>query len=128
MTITCSRCQTINPDGARFCLNCGLPLSISCPNCGTTLAPGARFCHHCGYAVAGVAARGPTAQTSPAPQDRLHQYIPPQLLAKLEAERTDPRMEAERRVVTVLFCDVTGSTAMADHLDPEDWAGLMNHA
>ena len=31
-------------------------------------------------------------------------------------------------MVTVLFCDVTGSTAMAEQLDPEDWAEIMNDA
>lgn len=30
--------------------------------------------------------------------------------------------------VTVLFCDVSGSTAMAEQLDPEDWAEIMNEA
>ena len=37
-------------------------------------------------------------------------------------------MEGERRIVTVLFCDVKGSTAMAETLDPEDWAEIMNRA
>jgi class 3 adenylate cyclase/tetratricopeptide (TPR) repeat protein len=32
----------------------------------------------------------------------------------------------ERRVVTVLFCDVTGSTALAESMDPEAWTGIMN--
>ena len=36
--------------------------------------------------------------------------------------------QSERRVVTVLFCDVTGSTAMAEQLDPEEWTGIMNEA
>jgi class 3 adenylate cyclase/tetratricopeptide (TPR) repeat protein len=34
--------------------------------------------------------------------------------------------EGERRVVTVVFCDVTGSTSLAERLDPEDWAEIMN--
>lgn len=34
----------------------------------------------------------------------------------------------ERRFVTILFCDVTGSTAMAEQLDPEDWADIMREA
>ncbi len=34
----------------------------------------------------------------------------------------------ERRLVTILFCDVKGSTAFAEHLDPEDWAEIMNRA
>ena len=38
------------------------------------------------------------------------------------------RVQSERRVVTVLFCDVVGSTAIAERLDPEDWTELMNEA
>ena len=37
-------------------------------------------------------------------------------------------MQGERRTVTVLFCDVAGSTAMAEQLNPEDWAEIMNDA
>ena len=31
-------------------------------------------------------------------------------------------MRGERRVITMLFCDVTGSTSMAEQLDAEEWA------
>lgn len=34
----------------------------------------------------------------------------------------------ERRVVTVLFCDVAGSTELAGQLDPEDWAEIIHEA
>src|SRR5262245_39224868 len=34
--------------------------------------------------------------------------------------------EGERRIVTMLFCDVVGSTAMAERLDPEAWTEVMN--
>ena len=34
----------------------------------------------------------------------------------------------ERRVITVLFCDVVGSTSLASRLDPEEWAEVMNEA
>ncbi|HLT19306.1 MAG TPA: adenylate/guanylate cyclase domain-containing protein [Thermomicrobiales bacterium] len=34
----------------------------------------------------------------------------------------------ERRIVTILFIDVVGSTAMAENLDPEEWAELMGAA
>ena len=37
-------------------------------------------------------------------------------------------LEGERRVVTVLFCDVSGSTAMAEGMDPEEWTAIMNDA
>ena len=58
---------------------------------------------------------------------RLEQYIPRELLAKLEGTRNDGA-SSERRVVTMLFCDVTGSTAAAESLDPEEWAEIMNGA
>ena len=38
------------------------------------------------------------------------------------------RAEGERRVVTVLFSDVVGSTALAEQMDPEDWTEIMNAA
>jgi class 3 adenylate cyclase len=37
-------------------------------------------------------------------------------------------MQGERRVITILFCDVVGSTAMAEKLDPEEWAEIMDEA
>ena len=36
--------------------------------------------------------------------------------------------KGERRILTVLFCDVVNSTGMAEQLDPEDWTDLMNEA
>ena len=33
--------------------------------------------------------------------------------------------EAERRQITVMFCDLVGSTALSEKLDPEDLRGLM---
>ena len=42
--------------------------------------------------------------------------------------RRDRGVQGERRIVTVLFCDVAGSTAMAEQLDPEEWAEIMQEA
>ena len=37
-----------------------------------------------------------------------------------EQARTSPGGEAERRQLTVMFCDLAGSTALTQHLDPEE--------
>jgi class 3 adenylate cyclase/tetratricopeptide (TPR) repeat protein len=37
-------------------------------------------------------------------------------------------VKGERKVATVLFADVARSTALAEQLDPEDWAAVMNGA
>ncbi|WP_395700874.1 AAA family ATPase [Aquabacterium sp.] len=36
-----------------------------------------------------------------------------------------PSPEAERRLITVLFCDVVGSTRLSGRMDPEDWRDLL---
>jgi class 3 adenylate cyclase len=39
---------------------------------------------------------------------------------------SEPRtLEAERRQLTVLFCDLVGSTVLASQLDPEDWREVV---
>jgi class 3 adenylate cyclase len=37
-----------------------------------------------------------------------------------------PDVSAERRPITVMFCDLVGSTSLAAKLDPEDWLNLVN--
>ncbi len=118
----CPNCQTVNPDGARYCLYCGYSFEPAgnCPNCGAAVLPGARFCHQCGRPLAAAA--------SPPVPDLLHKFIPRELLTRLQSAGYGREMEGERRIVTMLFCDVKGSTAMAESLDPEDWAEIMNGA
>src|SRR5262245_60466298 len=43
-------------------------------------------------------------------------------LATLEAEAAAAAAPVEeRRLLTILFCDIIGSTALAEQLDPEEW-------
>ena len=117
--MNCPNCQTANAESARFCSNCGHSLTLNCPNCSTENSLDANFCSNCGEQLDLAAAT---------PQDKLLQYIPKELLSKLEAARSGHAMSGERRVVTILFCDVKGSTAAAEQMDPEDWAEIMNGA
>ncbi len=134
--MNCSNCQTTNPAGARFCFNCGTALQKSCPNCGRALQPDARFCNQCGQPVSDNAAQPAPEAASPAKvaeqafagRDLLQRYIPKELLSKLDSARQSQMTEGERRVVTILFCDVQGSTLAASKLDPEEWAEIMNGA
>jgi class 3 adenylate cyclase/tetratricopeptide (TPR) repeat protein len=142
--MNCPNCTKPNPDDARFCMNCGTSLVHSCSNCGTELPAGANFCLNCGQKVEAAAAGTPAvtdAAASKAPtlapagsaqvDERsapLDRFIPKELLAKLESARSSRAMEGERRTVTMLFCDVEGSTATAGQLDPEEWAEIINGA
>ncbi len=50
--------------------------------------------------------------------------MPEGLAAKIRAVRGD--LAGERKQVTVLFCDLAGSTALADGLDPEAYRELLD--
>ncbi len=145
----CWNCGFDNPPGAKFCSNCGQPQMKTCPNCNTPNPGGAKFCFNCGYnlqpaTTAGAATTSaPAAPTAPARpvfptggvlaarevapsrENLVEKLMPKELAQKLDAARP---VEGERRIVTILFCDVKGSTAMAEQLDPEEWAGIMNDA
>ena len=55
----------------------------------------------------------------------------PPLAAKPASTQPSPspqtaRADAERRPITVMFCDLVGSTSMAARLDAEDWRNPIN--
>jgi predicted ATPase/class 3 adenylate cyclase len=56
----------------------------------------------------------------------LKRLMPTSYAEKLLA--TKGKMEGERRVVTILFSDVKGSTSMEENLDPEEVLEIMNGA
>ncbi|HNS51574.1 MAG TPA: adenylate/guanylate cyclase domain-containing protein [Anaerolineae bacterium] len=94
---------------------------MRCPECGAANAAEARFCSGCGTRIR--AAEPASTEILPA---RLHRLIPPEYAARLHATRG--RVGNERRLVTILFCDIKGSTAMAETLDPEDVLEIMEGA
>ena len=104
--MNCPTCGTENAAGVKFCAECGTKLVAACPTCGTTNGPGAKFCVECGTGLAGIA---PAVAAAPAPP-------PP----------SEQAAAAERRLVSVLFADLVGSTSLADDQDPEETRDLLS--
>jgi predicted amidophosphoribosyltransferase len=80
----CPRCQHESEAGARFCDECGAPLSPSCRHCGHQLAKAANFCPACG---------GPTGSarfTSPG------SYTPRHLAKRILESIGDSRVSVSR--------------------------------
>ncbi|KJS87397.1 MAG: hypothetical protein JM58_04395 [Peptococcaceae bacterium BICA1-8] len=47
--LRCPECSTVNPEGVKFCQECGSKLGMaSCSKCGATNTPQTRFCGECG--------------------------------------------------------------------------------
>src|SRR5579883_1602578 len=130
----CPNCQTINPPSAKFCMECGLRFLV-CPDCRTANFPQAKFCIECGISlVAGtpnsrttVPLAAPVKVQEPlVPLDR----VPAAFAADSSVGGADPAASQlsapeERRVVTIMFADITGSTPLADRLDPEDMRAML---
>src|ERR1700751_1716630 len=94
----CPSCMAENAGTRRFCAEYGSPLPAQCLACGFENDPAAKFCGGCGKPIGGAAA--PVAPT--------------------------PRVDAaERRQLTVMFCDLVGSTALSARLDPEDLRAVI---
>ena len=119
----CPQCRFENPEGAKFCNECGSRLEFACPSCTKVNPPESKFCNECGHPISTPA----TAPQVPPPLDpvaKLKRYLPRGLAEKILAQRD--RIEGERRQVTVLFCDLVGYTPLTEKLGPEEAYVLMD--
>ncbi|HKA31297.1 MAG TPA: AAA family ATPase, partial [Candidatus Binatia bacterium] len=99
----CPSCDHDNRADRRFCAECGAALAPVCASCGAANQPGEKFCGGCG-------ARLPTVASAPgAPTPAPDAAVP----------------AGERRQLTVLFCDLVGSTPLSQQLDAEEWRDLI---
>jgi class 3 adenylate cyclase/tetratricopeptide (TPR) repeat protein len=99
----CSKCGSDNREGCKFCTTCGTPLVASCPQCGASVESSERFCGECGTALGDAAPAAAAADMRP----------------------VTVSVGGERRHLTVLFCDLVGSTEIALRLDPEEWSEMI---
>jgi len=97
----CPNCRADVPERAKFCSQCGSALVLNCPSCGNSEPPGSNFCTRCGasFHVTSVVSASPELAPSLSPRATF----------------------AERCQLTVMFCDLVGSTALSVHLDVEDF-------
>ena len=102
--MSCASCGFENPEGTKLCIECGIPLKNRCPGYGSLNLPSANFCGECGTPLTG---QTPVAKSTKRDIQ----------LVKREDKSTP---EGERRQLTVMFCDLVGSTALSEQLDPEE--------
>lgn len=53
LAASCPKCGGSNDANAKFCKQCGSPLSTTCPSCGRANDADAKFCDHCGAGLTG---------------------------------------------------------------------------
>jgi hypothetical protein len=104
-TVGCPSCGYANRLDRRFCAECGAALASSCAACGVANEPGEKFCGGCGARLPTVA----PVSGAPTPTAAPDAAVP----------------AGERRQLTVLFCDLVGSTPLSQQLDAEEWRDLL---
>src|SRR5438876_11641406 len=97
--LSCPSCGAPTSLDQRFCGACGASVERTCPSCGARWAPSFRFCGSCGTPFGFPSDREPSPAAGVTPE--------------------------ERKFVTVVFADLSGSTEIATRLDPEDLRGVL---
>ena len=95
--MVCGNCGTDNEPGRKFCMECGTSLALLCATCGSPNPPRSKFCGECGSALS-----EPSFEHD-----------------------AEVRPAMERRLVSILFADLVGSTHLAEGRDPEEVRELL---
>jgi class 3 adenylate cyclase/tetratricopeptide (TPR) repeat protein len=119
----CPSCGFENPEGLKFCGDCGTPVIAPCPTCGFANPPQFKFCGDCGASItpASRTASPPSLASQPQPPSR---YTPAYLAEKILTSKA--ALEGERKQVTVLFADLKGSMELLADRDPEEARQLLD--
>ncbi|MBW2282374.1 MAG: AAA family ATPase [Deltaproteobacteria bacterium] len=138
--MACPHCGADLIPGKPFCHSCGQSTAAPCPRCGEPTQPAFRFCPDCGLSLDGAEAASPAAAhpgALAASTGRPASPAAPVGVGTAEFENlartlsfseapAHPGPAAERKQVTVLFCDLVGSTAIAERMDPEEYRDLLD--
>src|SRR5262245_52011252 len=103
--LRCPSCSADVPEGGNFCEQCGVAIPRQCAACGHANSAKARFCSNCGARL-GAETPAPPPSTSAHPSSR---------------------PLAERRLLTVMFCDMVGSSALSTRMDPEEQRDVVSN-
>jgi class 3 adenylate cyclase/tetratricopeptide (TPR) repeat protein len=109
--VRCAACEFESAPNARYCAQCGKPLATRCTSCGSLNPAQFRYCGQCGTALdQGNSALSGPAQTA---------------IVATPQQPTTGKAEAERRQLTIMFCDLVESTAWSARLDAEVLSELI---
>jgi class 3 adenylate cyclase/tetratricopeptide (TPR) repeat protein len=90
---------------------------MKCPKCQFENPPSAKFCSECGNPLSTASASPAPDLSFEEKLARMQRYLPTGLTDKILSQKE--RIEGERRQVTVMFCDMAGYSPMVERLGSE---------
>ena len=97
---------------------------MKCPDCLFDNSEGAKFCNQCGSSLAKRAHTELPLQTFDEKIAKIQPYLPQGMAQKILNQRDG--IDGERRLVTVMFCDMEGFTPLVERLGAENAYAVMN--
>ena len=120
----CPQCEFENPEGMKFCGECGTKLERTCPKCNFINPPKFKFCGECGQNLNFFSRPTHKKLSLDDKLDKIKRYLPKGLTEKILSQKD--RIEGERKQVTVMFCDMKGFTPFVEDLGPEEAYAIMD--
>ena len=96
----CPSCHFENPEGMKFCGECGAKLEALCPSCNSPNPPQFKFCGGCGHTLAPASKTIPKEPTFDEKLAKIQKYLPGGITEKILSQRD--RIEGERKQVVEL--------------------------
>ena len=128
VVMRCINCGFDNPEGMNFCGKCATPLAPRCPQCGFENPPGFAFCGKCATSLTedetGKRETKETGKRGSGKKGKRGKGEREVVRSQLSVVSSQPPA-AERRQLTVMFCDLVGSTALSARLDPEEYRAVV---
>jgi hypothetical protein len=124
LKMQCPKCQFENPEGIKFCGQCGVKLERICSSCNSSNPPNFRFCGQCGQKLDGPAETSLKDLSFDEKLTKIQKYLPKGITEKILSQKD--RIEGERKHVTVMFCDMQGFTPLSEMLGIEEAYAIMD--
>ena len=97
---------------------------MKCPKCQFENPEGAKFCNECGHNLIPTSKATPETLTFDEKLEKIQRYLPKELTARILSQKN--KIEGERKQVTVMFCDMEGFMSLVEKLSPEEAYSIMD--
>jgi class 3 adenylate cyclase/tetratricopeptide (TPR) repeat protein len=99
-------------------------MEFQCPKCGAITPTTGKFCKACGHNLTLPSESSSKELSFDEKIAKIQKFLPKGLTEKILNQKE--KIEGERKLVTVMFCDMEGFTTLVERLGPEEAYSIMD--